>query len=102
MFNKIVDSNTALSTLNDNCVVAISGFNLATTPEYLILELYNRHLELGHPKNIFIVSDALPATPGRGLDYIAESFTEMKVRTFYEEFDALPGLFAMVSEASNR
>jgi propionate CoA-transferase len=72
MFNKIVDSTTALSTLNDNCVVAISGFNLATTPEYLILELYNRYLELGHPKNIFIVSDALPATPGRGLDYIAE------------------------------
>ena len=72
MFNKIVDSATALSRLNDNCVVAISGFNLATTPEYLILELYNRYIELGHPKNIFIISDALPATPGRALDSIAE------------------------------
>ena len=72
MFNKIVDSTTALSRLNDNCVVAISGFNLATTPEYLILELYNRYIELGHPKNIFIISDALPATPGRAFDSIAE------------------------------
>ena len=82
MFNKIVDSNTALSTLNDNCVVAISGFNLATTPEYLILELYNRYIELGHPKNIFIVSDALPATPGRGLDYIAEKLYKDESQKF--------------------
>ena len=103
MFNKIVDSTTALSTLNDNCVVAISGFNLATTPEYLILELYNRHLELGHPKNIFIVSDALPATPGRGLDYIAEKlYKDAKSELSTRSSDALPGLFAMVSEASNR
>ena len=72
MFNKIVDSTTALSRLSDDCVVAISGFNLATTPEYLILELYNRYIELGHPKNIFIISDALPATPGRALDSVAE------------------------------
>jgi acyl CoA:acetate/3-ketoacid CoA transferase len=53
-------------------VIAISGFNLATTPEYLILELYKRYIKFGHPKNIFIVSDALPATPRRGLDSIAE------------------------------
>ena len=32
MFNKIVDITTALFTLNDNCVAAISGFNLVTTP----------------------------------------------------------------------
>src|SRR6476659_1562066 len=72
MFNKIVNSTTALSRINDDCVVGISGFNLATTPEYLILELYNRYNELGHPKNIFIISDALPGTPGRALDSIAE------------------------------
>jgi acyl CoA:acetate/3-ketoacid CoA transferase len=46
---------------------------MATTPEYLILELYRQYNELGHPKNIFIISDALPATPGRGLDQVAES-----------------------------
>jgi acyl CoA:acetate/3-ketoacid CoA transferase len=62
-----------LSDIKDNSIIAISGFNMATTPEYLILELYRQYNELGHPKNIFIISDALPATPGRGLDQVAES-----------------------------
>lgn len=72
MFTKITDVNIALSGLKDNCVVAISGFNMPTTPEFLILELYKLYTEVGHPKNIFIISDALPATPGRALDLIAE------------------------------
>ena len=63
---------TSLSEIKDSTIVAISGFNMATTPEYLILELYRRHVEEGHPKNIFIISDALPASPGRALDQIAE------------------------------
>jgi propionate CoA-transferase len=71
MFSKIADIIT-LSDIKDNSIIAISGFNMATTPEYLILELYRRYDELGHPKNIFIISDALPATPGRGLDQVAE------------------------------
>ncbi|HET7147972.1 MAG TPA: CoA-transferase [Candidatus Nitrosopolaris sp.] len=73
MFSKIVDVTIALSDIKDNSIIAISGFNMATTPEYLILELYRQYNELGHPKNIFIISDALPATPGRGLDQVAES-----------------------------
>lgn len=73
MMNKISDPLSVFSQIRDNCVIAISGFNLATTPEYLILELYRRYNELGHPKNIFIISDALPATPHRALDLIAES-----------------------------
>jgi len=64
---------TSLSDIKDNSTIAISGFNMATTPEYLILELYRRHNEQGHPKNIFIISDALPAVAGRGLDRVAES-----------------------------
>lgn len=72
MFTKITDVNIALSGLKDNCVVAISGFNMPTTPEFLILELYKLYTEVGHPKNIFIISDALPAMPGRALDLIAE------------------------------
>ncbi|HET7283416.1 MAG TPA: CoA-transferase [Nitrososphaeraceae archaeon] len=64
---------TSLSDIKDNSIIAISGFNMATTPEYLILELYRRHNEQGHPKNIFIISDALPAVAGRGLDRVAES-----------------------------
>ena len=72
MFSKIVDVMTPLSEIRDNAIIAISGFNMATTPEYLILELYRQHVEEGHPKNIFIISDALPASPGRALDQIAE------------------------------
>jgi propionate CoA-transferase len=72
LISKIVDVMTSLSEIKDSTIVAISGFNMATTPEYLILELYRRHVEEGHPKNIFIISDALPASPGRALDQIAE------------------------------
>jgi len=72
MMNKVGNSISVLSQIRDDCVVAISGFNLATTPEYLILELYRRYAEYGHPKNVFIVSDALPAVPTRALDSIAE------------------------------
>src|SRR5215471_12150231 len=73
MFSKIADITAPLSEIKDNSIIAISGFNMATTPEYLILELYRRYNEHGHPKNIFIISDALPAIPGRGLDKVAES-----------------------------
>ncbi len=45
---------------------------MATTPEYLINELYKKYEEQGHPKNIFIISDALPAIPGRALDKVSE------------------------------
>jgi propionate CoA-transferase len=72
MMKKVGNSISVLSQIRDDCVVAISGFNLATTPEYLILELYRRYTEYGHPKNVFIVSDALPAVPTRALDSIAE------------------------------
>jgi len=73
MFSKIVDVSTSVSDVKDGSIVAISGFNMATTPEYLILELYKLYSQQGHPRNIFIISDALPAVPGRALDQIAES-----------------------------
>jgi propionate CoA-transferase len=73
MPSKIVDVKTSLCEIKDNAIIAISGFNMATTPEYLILELYRRYVEEGHPRNIFIISDALPASPGRALDQIAEN-----------------------------
>jgi propionate CoA-transferase len=72
MFSKIVDIKAPLSDIKDSSIIAVSGFNMATTPEYLILELYRQYTELGHPKDVFIISDALPAVPGRGLDQIAE------------------------------
>jgi len=73
MMNKVTESVSVFSQIKDNCVIAISGFNLATTPEYLILELYRHYNEFGHPKNMFIVSDALPAVPNRALDSIAQT-----------------------------
>jgi propionate CoA-transferase len=73
MLSKIVDVSTSISGVKDDSIIAISGFNMATTPEYLILELYKLYNQQGHPKNIFIISDALPAVPGRALDQIGES-----------------------------
>ena len=73
MFSKIADVGIPLSDIRDNSVVAISGFNMANTPEYLIIELYQQYIKNGHPKNLFVISDALPAIPGRALDKIAEN-----------------------------
>ncbi len=79
MFNKITNSSQALSKIEDNSVVAISGFNLAVNPEYLILELYRRYEEEGHPQNLFLIAEALPAIPGRALDKVAEQlYTDPK------------------------
>ena len=72
MFSKIVDISNPISNVRDNSIIAISGFNMANTPEYLILELYRQYTISGHPKNLFIIADALPAVPGRALDKIGE------------------------------
>ena len=72
MFSKIVDISVSISDVKDNSIIAISGFNMATTPEYLILELYEQYNKRGHPKNVFIISDALPAVPGRALDHVKD------------------------------
>ena len=73
MFSKVVNVSTSISHIRNNSVIAISGFNMATTPEYLILELYKSYSRIGSPKNLFIISDALPAVPGRALDNVAQS-----------------------------
>ncbi|MGB9729920.1 MAG: CoA-transferase [Thermoprotei archaeon] len=69
---KVVNVEEALSKIRDNSVIAISGFNNATTPEYLIIKLYEMWEKTGHPKNLFIESDTLPGTPDRGLDVIGK------------------------------
>jgi propionate CoA-transferase len=69
---KLTDRASVFTQIGDDCVVAISGFNLATTPEYLIDGLYHHFVETGHPKNIFLLSDALPSAPKRALDLVAE------------------------------
>ena len=72
MINKIVKPEEVISLIKDGSVLAISGFNMATTPEYLIIKLYEHYEKTGHPKNLFIISDTFPGAPGRGIDLIAE------------------------------
>ncbi len=69
---KFVEAWYALGHVPDNSVVAISGFNMPLTPEFLIQGLYQLYKTTGHPKNLFIISDTFPGTPGRGLDWVAE------------------------------
>ena len=82
MFCKVVDLYTILPKIKDNTVIAISGFNMATTPEHLINGLYENYVREGHPKKIFIISDALPAVPGRGIDKIAENLYKDQSQEF--------------------
>jgi acyl CoA:acetate/3-ketoacid CoA transferase len=79
--NRVTDAST-LHNIADNSVIAISGFNMATTPEYLINELLKVYQRTGHPKNIFIMSDALPAVPGRALDKVGQTLCENSNQDF--------------------
>ncbi len=69
---KLTEPDVALSLIKDGSVVAISGFNIAVTPEYLIERLYKLYLKTGHPKDLFIIAETFPGCPGRGLDLIAK------------------------------
>lgn len=78
VLNKVVNVEEALSEIRDGSVVAISGFNIATTPEYLIVKLWELYERTGHPKSLFIVTDTLPAVPERGLDYVGRKMHESR------------------------
>lgn len=65
-----------LDCVKDSSVLAISGFNMATTPEYLIKSLYEKYISTGHPKSLFIETDALPASSGRALDEVLKDAYE--------------------------
>jgi propionate CoA-transferase len=74
--SKVVDVVEALIGVRDGSVVAISGFNVATLPEYLLLKLYDMYKRTGHPRDLFLVCDAFPGAPGRGIDVIARDMLE--------------------------
>jgi propionate CoA-transferase len=73
-----VGATDAVERIRDDSVIAISGFNMATTPEHLILALLKRYVDSGHPKRTFIICDALPAVPGRAFDVVAKRLWKEK------------------------
>ncbi|MEL9990312.1 MAG: CoA-transferase [Thermoproteus sp.] len=88
--SKCVSPRHAFEKIKDGSVVAISGFNAATAPFYLIEALLRYHMETGRPRDVFIISDALPAVPGFGLDklgqYIIKNPDQRLVRGFLLPF----------------
>ncbi len=86
MIRKFVSAWEAVSRIPDNAVVAISGFNAATAPFYLIETLLEHYRETGHPKNLFIISDAIPAIPGFGLDKVGKLILEEPRQDFVRGF----------------
>jgi len=76
VIRKFVSAWEAVSKIPDNAVVAISGFNSAVAPFYLIDMLLQHYRETGRPKNLFIISDAIPAIPGFGLDKVGRLILE--------------------------
>ncbi len=71
-----MDVDDALGFIRDGSVIAVSGFNMATTPEYLLLKLYEMYRNTGHPRDLFIVADSLPAAKNRALDLVAKLMIE--------------------------
>ncbi|MDV3293790.1 MAG: hypothetical protein LYZ70_05925 [Nitrososphaerales archaeon] len=68
----ITSAKLALSAVTDGSVIALSGFNMAVNPEYLILQLWRSYKATGHPRNVFLIAESLPAIPGRALDRVAK------------------------------
>ncbi|MEO3992775.1 MAG: CoA-transferase [Desulfurococcaceae archaeon TW002] len=86
MFNKIVEPEEALRIVKDNSIVAVSGFNMIATPAYLISKLYEVYSTYGHPRNLFIIAETCPGTPGKGLDLVGKKIIENK------DYDFLKGV----------
>ena len=78
MFSKIVDIIT-LSDIKDNSIIAISGFNMATTPEYLILELY-RQIMTAHKGRKCIIH----TTSYEQLNFIKQNISKLNQRRLLE------------------
>jgi len=80
--DKLASVESAVSKVQDSSCLAISGFNMAATPEHLILELFERYQKTGHPKDLFLECESLPAIAGRALDYVSEKILQEKDQSF--------------------
>lgn len=74
----VVESFEALRMIKDGSVVAISGFNMVATPAYLVMKLYELYENSGHPRDLFIIAETCPGTPGKGLDAVGRKMIESK------------------------
>lgn len=74
----VTTGEDAVSVVGDRAIVAVSGFNMATTPEYLIRELFERYKRTGHPRDLFFIGDALPAIPDRAMDLVAKDLFQRR------------------------
>jgi len=72
----------ALSIVRDSSCLAVSGFNMAATPEHLILNLFDEYQKTGHPKELFLSCESLPAISGRALDQISEQLLKNRDESF--------------------
>ncbi len=80
--NKFVDAEYALKKIKDGSTIAVSGFNRAIAPEYLLDELYKMYIYTGHPRHIFFEFETTPGIPGTGIDKIARDLYENDDREF--------------------
>lgn len=69
---KAASAEKAVSVIPDGAVIAVSGFNLLVAPEYLLLKLFERYKETGHPERVFLEVNPVPTAPNRILDRIME------------------------------
>jgi propionate CoA-transferase len=82
--NKLAAVDEALSFVKDSSSIAVSGFNMAATPEHLILNLFERYQKTGHPRNLFMICESLPAISGRALDLVSEKLVKEKNEDFLQ------------------
>lgn len=80
--SKFVDSQTALKTVKDGSTIAVSGFNHAIAPEYLLKELYRMYIYTGHPRHLFFEFETTPGIPGSGIDSIANELYQNEDHEF--------------------
>lgn len=87
---KFLTAEEAVQKIPDGSVVVISGFNASVAPFLLIDALLRSYASSGRPRDLFVISDAIPAVPGFGLDklgkYILENPGQRLARGFLLPF----------------
>jgi len=61
----VSSAQEAVSAISDRSILAVSGFKMATTPEYLILELPRKYERTGHSNGLLLIGTR-SCGPGKG------------------------------------